>query len=191
MSSKLDVYMMAMIPPMALMIADRTSLIASRVTLAMFAVAIVFVNRVPSDAKLLMIILSVSASIALILTWRSPELSTIAVGLVPLIPLSFAAMTMMPLANQIGSTERLIAALEKQRVTPEQIALYSCPNLWSRYDFPRGLERVRYVDAQNVGSPMVIATSRIHAPEIAPALRGYRRVDQIQMIGKWFDVYRR
>ena len=138
-----------------------------------------------------MIILTVSASIALILTWRSPEFSTIAVGLVPLIPLSFAAMTMMPLANQIGSTERLIAALEKQRVAPEQIALYSCPNLWSRYDFPRGLERVRYVDAQNVGSPMVIATSRIHAPEIAPALRGYRRVDQIQMIGKWFDVYRR
>ena len=190
-SSKLDIYMMAMIPPVALMIADRTSLVASRISLALLIAAAAFVNRVPAEAKLLMIIIAVSAAVALVVTWRSPLLATIAVGIVPLIPLAYAAITMMPFANSIGSTQRLIVALEKQRVAPEQIALYSCPNLWSRTNFPRELERVRYVDANNIGNPAVIATSRIHGPEIANALRGYRRVDQVQMIGKWFDVYRR
>jgi 4-amino-4-deoxy-L-arabinose transferase-like glycosyltransferase len=190
MSSKLDVYMMAMIPAVALMIADRPSIIANRVTLALMVVPVFFLGRAPIAAKPLLIILSVAAALALI-TWKSPILSTIAVGLVPLIPLAYAAITMMPFVNSIASTERLIAALEKQRVAPEQIALYSCPNLWSRYDFPRELERVRYVDAGNIGSATVIATSRVHAPEISATLRGYRRVDQVQMIGKWFDVYRR
>jgi 4-amino-4-deoxy-L-arabinose transferase-like glycosyltransferase len=196
MSSKLDVYMMAMIPPVALMIADfvrrdRAGKWANVVTLALMVVAIVFVSRVPPEAKLLMIILAVSAAIAVLITSRSLIYSTIALGLVPLIPLAYAAITMMPLVNAIASPQRLIAALEKQHVAPEQIALYSCPNLWSRYNFPRELERVRYVDANNIGNPAVIATSRIHAPEISATLRGYRRVDQVQMIGKWFDVYRR
>ena len=196
MSSKLDVYMMAMIPPVALMIADfvrrdRGGKWANVVTLALMVVAVVFLSRVPPEAKLLMIILAVSAAIALLVTARSLIYSTMAVGLVPLIPLAYAAITMMPLVNAIASPQRLIAALEKQHVAPERIALYSCPNLWSRYNFPRELERVRYVDANNIGNPAVIATSRIHAPEIAATLRGYRRVDQVQMIGKWFDVYRR
>jgi hypothetical protein len=39
--------------------------------------------------------------------------------------------------------------------------------------------------------PSLIVTSRSHAKEIAPALAGYRKVDEVRMIGKWFDVYRR
>jgi 4-amino-4-deoxy-L-arabinose transferase-like glycosyltransferase len=191
MSSKLDVYMMAMIPAVALMIAERPSMVANRLTLAlMIVLPVVFLAKVPIEAKPLLIILAVAAALALI-TWKSQILSTIAVGLVPIIPLAYAAIMMMPLANSIASTERLIAALEKQHVQPEQIALYSCPNLWSRYNFPRELERVRYVDADNIGNATVIATSRVHAPEIANMLRGYHRVDQVQMIRKWFDVYRR
>jgi hypothetical protein len=50
---------------------------------------------------------------------------------------------------------------------------------------------VHYVDQHVAGSPAVIATSRAHAAEIAPLLAGYRKVDSIRMIGKWFDVYRR
>jgi 4-amino-4-deoxy-L-arabinose transferase-like glycosyltransferase len=206
-SSKLDVYMMAMIPPMALMIADfvhaaaaghdrlkpvltRWANVVMLAILVIAGVAGALIKRVPTEAKVLLIILAVSAAVGLLLA-RSLILSTIAVGLVPLVPLAYAAVTMMPLANAIASPQRLIAALEKQRVAPEQIALYSCPNLWSRYNFPRELERVRYVDAGNIGNPTVIATSRVHAPEIGTTLGRYRRVDQVQMIGKWFDVYRR
>jgi 4-amino-4-deoxy-L-arabinose transferase-like glycosyltransferase len=189
MSSKLDVYMMAMIPPVALMVADRTSMVANRITLALLIVPVIFVGRVPAEARPLLIILAVAAALAL-LTWRSPVLSTIAVGLVPLVPLVYAALTLMPFINDIGSTRRLIAAIEKQRVAPEAVALYTCPYLWSR-DFPLELERVHYVDAGNIGQPTVIATSRAHANEIAATLRAYRRVDSLQMIGKWFDVYRR
>jgi len=194
MSSKLDVYMMAMIPPVALMIADFVrqdsgGKWANILTLALLVVPVLFVNRVPHEARTLVIILAIAAALALI-TWRSLLLSTIAVGMVPLVPLVYAAMTLMPLANDIGSTRRLIATIQKQHVAPETVALYSCPYLWSR-DFPRELERVRYVDAQGVGNATVVATSRAHASEIASALRGSRRVDQLQMIGKWFDVYRR
>jgi len=187
MSSKLDVYMMAMIPPVALMIADRTSLTANRLTLALFVLPVAFIGLVPPEAKPLLIILAVAAALALV-TWRSPIWSTIAVGLVPLVPLMYAAFTLMPFVNDIGSTRRLIAAIEKQHVPPESVALYTCPYLWSR-DFPRELERVRYVDGENIGQPTVVATRRDHARDLD--LRGYGRVDQLQMIGKWFDVYRR
>jgi 4-amino-4-deoxy-L-arabinose transferase-like glycosyltransferase len=198
-SSKLDIYMMAMIPPVALMIAEyvggpvlaRWPNIATLAVIAAAAIAGLFVKRVPIDARPLLIILAVAAGLALIFTSRSMILSTIAVGLVPLVPLVYAAITMMPMVNAIASPQRLIAALERQHVAPEQIALYSCPNLWSRYNFPRELERVRYVDADNIGSPTVIATSRNHSREIASVLRGYRHVDQFEMLRKWFDVYRR
>jgi len=189
MSSKLDVYMMAIIPPVALMIADHLSPIANRIALALLIVPVFFYTRVPPEAKPLLIVLAVAAAIGL-LTWKSPIGSTIAVGLVPLVPLVYAATTMMPFINNIGSTRNLIAAIEKQNVAPESGALYTCPYLWSR-DFPRDLERVRYVDANEIGQPVVIATSRSHSKEIDATLRGYRHVDQFQMIGKWFDVYRR
>src|SRR5438132_660234 len=203
MSSKLDVYMMAMIPPAALLIADSVEdsrprlsgqrraavLHANRLTLAVLIVPVAFINRVPNEAKPLLIILAVAAALSLF-AWKSEILSTIAVGIVPLVPIVYAALTMMPMINDIGSTRRLIAAIEKQRVAPESVALYTCPYLWSR-DFPRELERVRYVDADNIGQPVVIAVMRSHANEIAATLRNYRRVDQLQMIGKWFDVYRR
>jgi hypothetical protein len=173
------------------MIAERPSIVANRLTFAlMIVLPVVFLPKVPLEAKPLLIILAVAAALALI-TWKSQTLSTIAVGLVPIIPLAYAAIAMMPLVNSIASTERLISALEKQHVQPEQIALYSCPNLWSRYNFPRELERVRYVGADDIGNATVIATSRVHAPEIANTLRGYHRVDQVQMLRKWFDVYRR
>jgi hypothetical protein len=158
-------------------------------TLALLIVPVLFLQRVPGEARPLIVILAVAAALAL-LSWRSVMMSTIAVGLVPLVPLVYAAFTLMPSANDLASTKRLIAAIDKQHVAPESVALYSCPYLWSR-DFPRELERVRYVAPEDIGNPLVIATSRAHASDIAAALRGYRRVDQLQMIGKWFDVYRR
>src|SRR5690348_6205951 len=165
MSSRLDVYMMAMIPPVALMIADHLSLIANRLTLALFILLPVAGYRwVPNEAIPLLISLAVAAALALF-TWKSPMASTIAVGLVPLVPLVYAAFNLMPTINDIASTRRLIAAIQKQGVAPESVALYTCPYLWSR-DFPRELERVRYVDADNIGQPVVIATSRSHAAEI-------------------------
>ncbi|HJT17692.1 MAG TPA: hypothetical protein VJ853_09900, partial [Thermoanaerobaculia bacterium] len=204
MSSKLDVYMMAMIPAVALLIAEKVcgptsvghdrlkpvlTLWANRLTIALFIVTIFFVARVPAYAKPLIISFAVAAAIALVVTWRSPIFSTIAVGIVPLVPLVCGALTLMPMLNDIASTQRLIAAIEKQHVAPESVALYTCPYLWAR-DMPRELERVRYV-GEDAGGATIVVTSRSHASEIASTLRNYKKVDQLQMIGKWFDVYRR
>lgn len=202
-SSKLDVYMMALIPPVALMIAEyvgdrpaeagpstRALNVAMLVLLLFAGIAIPFV-KTPYPLMGLAVVLCVVACTGIIASLVTrPVVSTIALGLTPVVVLTYAAITQMPLINRLATTEPLIAALQKQNVAPERIALYWVPYLWSR-DFPRELERVRYVDAGNVGDPVVIATSRAHAKEIAPALRAYRHVDQLQMIGKWFDVYRK
>jgi hypothetical protein len=94
----------------------------------------------------------------------------------------------------MASTRPLVAALERQQAPAGGVALYWIPFLWT-HDLPRRLEQVHYVDADNlpklVPPPLVIATSRQHTDEIAPSLRGYRKVDELRMIGKWFDVYRK
>jgi hypothetical protein len=140
--------------------------------------------------KTVFVILSTAAGIGLVVSIVRRDLSTLIVGIVPLVAFVYAAIALMPLVNAVATPQPLIAALLKQNVPPEQMALYTCPHLWSR-DFPRQLEHVHYADADNLGQPALIATSRAHANEISSALRDYRKVDEVRMIGKWFDVYRR
>jgi 4-amino-4-deoxy-L-arabinose transferase-like glycosyltransferase len=227
-SSKLDVYMMTMIPAVAHLIAryvnDATerrgeterrrpagwtaagpaaNLIANGL-IALIAIAALFINptriKGPDSAllllpqvKALLIITAVAAIIALLITWRaSLTTSTIATGLVPIVSMTFIAIFLMPLVNDLVSTRPLVAALEKQHVPPEQIALYAAPYLWTR-DMPRAYERVTYATPYTLAqiTPTVIVTARAHAGEIAPSLYGYQMVDAVRMIGKWFYVYRR
>jgi 4-amino-4-deoxy-L-arabinose transferase-like glycosyltransferase len=200
MSSKLDVYMMALIPPLSLMIADcvqQAPVAAHRANLAML-VAFVVIGAVGMAATLPMPVLmkplcqllAAAAVIGTLASIRGRFASTIAVGLVPLVVLVYVAMTMMPAINDLASARPLIRTLVAQRVPPEQIALYTCPYLWSR-DMPRELERVHSVTPQTLAAAnaRVVATSRKHAGEID--LRGFAKSAEFQMIGKWFDVYRR
>ena len=219
MSSKLDVYMMALVPPAALLIAQlvrsddardvRRGRIANMVMLLLFAlVGVAGLLIQPrqlkeggellarGDVRLMFGVLLAAAVIAVVVALRDRALtgSTYAVGLVPLAMLIYVAAALMPLVNDLASSRPLVVALTKQQVAPEQVALYACPHLWSR-DMSPALERVHYVDAKTLLNaayqPELIATSRKHAVEIAPALARYRKVDQLQLIGKWFDVYRR
>ena len=211
MSSKLDIYMMALLPPVAILVADLVHAGAAGIRKANAAMLILYAlvgiagMVTPArlikgadllgrdDVRLLFAVLAGFAIMELLLMpRRSLTASVLAVGLVPLAPLAYAGAVLMPLANGIASTRPLIAALERQHVPAEQMALFTCPYLWSR-DFPRELERVRYTSPEDLrtSQPALIATSRAHANEIAFALRGYRRVESVQMIGKWFDVYRR
>ena len=218
MSSKLDVYMMAMIPPVALLIADyvqswdrgrparrfapgpAANLIANSLILIL-AIAGLFVSpnliKGPEAAlvqlpavKMFCIVTALAAVIALVITLRSSlTTSTIATGLVPIVSMVFIAIALMPLVNDLSSTRPLVAALERQSVAPEQMTLYASPYLWTR-DFPTKLALVVY-GAPATTKPTVIVTARAHASEIAPSLAGYHVVDSVRMIGKWFDVYRR
>ena len=159
MSSKLDVYMMAMIPPMALLIARvrdvgaRTSRpLVNAISIAIMAligIAGLFVTpqmiKGPEGAlvqlpavKIFCVITLVAAILAFVIALRSSLVtSTIAAGLVPIIAMIVIAIALMPVINDISSTRPLVAALEKQHVPPEQIALYAAPYLWTR-DMPRG-----------------------------------------------------
>jgi len=196
MSSKLDVYMMALIPAVALLIARcPISRVAILITIG-FDVAIgiggLFVKVPDIDLRPLLIFTIVISAIAFVVALRtSTTIGVLLAGLVPVGMFVFVGTVMMPEVNDIGSTRNLIAALERQHVPPRQIALYSCPYLWAR-DMPPDLERVIYADPSTFikTHPAIIATARGHANEIATALAGYRRVDSIRMIGKWFDVYR-
>ena len=205
-SSKLDVYMMVMIPPVALAIArllaeeNRAAKIANGVMASIFlilGVAGLVVQRPELEqypVRPLFAVLAVAALIALIVTIRGRVVaSTIAVGFIAVAALTYAAVALLPLANELASTKPLVRALMKESAPPEQIALYMCPHLWIR-GMPPSLARVRYVDKeelQRIDPPRVIVVRRKNSGEIHDLLRGYRRAGELQMIGKWFDVYRR
>ena len=194
MASKLDVYMMAMIPAVALLVAEvRWSRLANAVAAAILILALggLFATVPMVPVRGLCIATAIAGAVALLVVLRSSfAAGTVAVGLASLVPLLYTAFILMPQVNEIASTRALVAALARQQVPGDQIALYWCPYLWTR-DMPRDLERVVYADGAAEIHGRVIATSRAHANEIASALAGAQRVDQLQLIGKWFDVYRR
>jgi 4-amino-4-deoxy-L-arabinose transferase-like glycosyltransferase len=200
MSSKLDVYMMALIPPLSIVIADcveHAPLATRRANLVMlialaaigFSVFVVPMPKLPVNLMVPATLLTTAAIIGLIF-FRGPLASTIAIGIAPIAAVLVIVCGMMPGVNEYASTRPLIRALILQHVPPERIALYSCPYLWSR-DMPRELERVQYVTPQSFASAnaLVVATSRKHVNEID--LRGFTKSVSVEMIGKWFDVYRR
>ena len=202
-SSKLDVYMMAMIPPAALAIArlqeSRGAKIANGAMATIFlaiGIAGLFVQRpeITLAVRPLFMILAIAALIALVITIRARlVVSTIAVGFVAVAALAYAAVALMPLANELASSAPLVRALERQNVPPEQIALFVCPHLWAR-GMSSSLERVRYVDKEDLrmmDPPRVIVARRKDSGEIRDLLADYQRVGELQLIGKWFDVYRR
>src|SRR4051812_1175894 len=214
MSSKLDIYMMAMIPAMSLLIAgyvkEQRQAAARAVNLItislMFIIALagLFIppNTIKSPeavliqlpaVKALCIITAVAALFAFVVSMRGSLItSTIAAGLVPIVSMVVIAIALMPVVNDLASTRPLVTALEAQNVPPEQIALYAAPYLWTR-GLPPSFERVMYATPYTlaVSSPTVIVAARAHAGEIAPQLYGYHVVDTVRMIGKWFYVYRR
>jgi 4-amino-4-deoxy-L-arabinose transferase-like glycosyltransferase len=225
MSSKLDVYMMAMIPPLALLIAKyvaptesaeplerrrpagsaaRVSNLISIALMGAIGVAGLVVKpsliKGPEAAliqlpavKVFCVVIALAAIIAFVIALRSSLItSTIAAGLVPIVSMVFIAIVLMPVVNDLASTRPLVVALQQQNVPPEKIALYASPYLWTR-DLPPRFERVTYATPYTLAlsSPTVIVAARAHAGEIAPSLVGYRVVDTVRMIGKWFYVYRR
>jgi hypothetical protein len=204
-----------MIPPMALLIARLLSYddewaergnLANHFLLALLfligAIAPFVTVRNAESASLLALpavqalfgVLAAASVVAFVISLRSRRavVSTLCLGFVPLTAFIYAALFLMPIANELASDRPIVRALVAQNVAPEEIALYTAPHLWTR-DMPRALERVRYASPESLRSrpATVIVTSRRHAGEIGDVLRGYRKVDQFRMIGKWFDVYRR
>jgi 4-amino-4-deoxy-L-arabinose transferase-like glycosyltransferase len=207
-SSKLDVYMITMLPAVAVLIGqfvptdDAWGRRACAVTLALFALvgaAGFFVKLKGEDAALLalpsvrglFIVLIVAGLAGLIVALRGRLLyGALAVGLVPVLALSYAMTVLMPLANEQASTRPLVRALVAQNVRAEEIGCYVCPHLWVR-DMPPSLARVRLLEADEVraAAPRVLVTRRRDADDLD--LSAYRKVGELRMIGKWFDVYRR
>jgi hypothetical protein len=147
----------------------------------------VFVRVPDVPVQGLAIVTAIAGVVALIVVLRASfAAGTVAVGLASLVPLLYVAIVLMPQVNDLASTRPLVAALARQHVPGDQISLNWCPYLWTR-DMPRDLERVVYIDDLHALRTPVLAIARAHAP----ALPGYHRVEQLRMIGKWFDVFRR
>lgn len=211
MSSKLDVYMITLLPAVALVIArfietnDAWGRRANLAMLSLFALIgaaglIVKPSQIKEedgaliariDVRLLFVILLVTSIVAIVVTLRGRlASSTFATGLVLPLTLGYAGLFLTPLANELASTRPLVRALVRQHVPAEAIGLYVCPHLWTR-DMPPDLWRARHLQRDQVGSTPVLVVRRKNAHEVADALHGYRKVDELRMIGKWFDVYRR
>ena len=214
-SSKLDVYMIAMLPAVALLIAsyvesgdDAWGRRANLAMVSLFALIgaaglVVQPHHIKEedgaliaryDVRALFAILLLAAIVAMVVTLRGQLVaSTIATGFVLVATLGYAALFLVPLANEMASTRPLVRALSSQRdVPPEQMALYVSPHLWTRGMDP-ALSRARHVDADELraANATLIVARRKDADQISDVLSGYRRVGELRMIGKWFDVYRR
>ncbi len=211
-SSKLDVYMIAMLPAVALLIArfvesgdDVWGRRANLVMLTLFAIIgiaglIVQPRHIKGeeaaliarlDVRALFVVLLVAALVAMVITLRGRLLtSTLATGLVPVAAFAYVAVFLVPLANELASTRPLVRALTEHRVAPEQVALYVCPHLWVR-DMDPALTRARQVDAEELrhANARLIVARRKDAPAVSDVLRNYHRAGQLRMNGKWFDVY--
>jgi 4-amino-4-deoxy-L-arabinose transferase-like glycosyltransferase len=221
-SSKLDVYMIVLLPAVGLLCArligddprveDRWSILARRlnlITIALFVLvglAGLFVQPhqikgedteliARIDVRLLFGILLVAAIHAAVVSFRG-RLATavLATGFIVVAAASYAAIRLVPLANELASTRPLVRALEKVNVPADQIALHVSPHLWVRGMNPE-LWHARHVNAQTLPAletpPRVLVTRRKDTEKIAPSLVGYRKVGELRMISKWFDVYER
>jgi 4-amino-4-deoxy-L-arabinose transferase-like glycosyltransferase len=214
-SSKLDVYMMTMIPPVAVVVARlaaaerdvwtrwgwRANLFVLGFLLGIGAATFAILPRpvrgddeglaLRTDVRFLFLVLAVAALIGLVAAIRSRNLVTsiVAVGLVTLAPLLYLAVALMPLANEMASTRPLVRAVEAQGLAPERVVLHVAPHLWVRGMDP-SLERVRHVEAVPSDAEVVI-TRRRDTEAIASSLEGFRKSGEFRLIGKWFDVYRR
>lgn len=210
-SSKLDVYMITLLPAVALVIGrlaegdDAWGRRAALVTLAVFVVIgiaglVVQPEQIKGeDAALvalpevrgLFVVMLVAAIIGIFAAWRAPlTRGLLAVGLVPVLVLAYVMTVLLPLVNEMASTRPLVTALLKQNVAPAEMGLFVCPHLWVR-GMPSALAAARHYDADELrsASPQLLVVRRKNARELD--LRGYRKVDELRMIGKWFDVYRR
>ena len=209
-SSKLDVYMITLLPGVAVLISrfvetssgdvwGRRAAIVSIALFGLVGVAGFFVKIKGEDAVLmtlpsvrgLFVVLIVASLAGLVVAVRGPLLhAVLAVGLVPVAALAYVMTVLMPLANEQASTRPLVRALVAQNVPPEETGLYFCPHLWVR-GMPPELAKARHYDAAglNAAAPRLVVARRKNAHEID--LNGYRKVGELRMIGKWFDVYRR
>ncbi|HEY0155914.1 MAG TPA: glycosyltransferase family 39 protein [Thermoanaerobaculia bacterium] len=212
-SSKLDVYMIALLPAVALLVGTYVESDhvwgkrANLIMLSLFAVVgaaglLVQPHHIKEedgalaarlDVRLLFALFLVCAIVGIVVTLRSDlRASTIATGLVTVVALGYAGLFLVPIANELASTRPLVRALLRQDAPPEQVALFVSPHLWVR-GMPPALERARHVNADELraSSPELIVARRRDAEKIAGVLGRYRKVDELRMIGKWFDVYRR
>jgi len=208
-SSKLDVYMITLLPAVALVIArylevedvwGRRANVIMLLLLSLLGVAGLFVkpehirdedgaliSRL--DVRMLFGVLLVASLAAIIVTLRGRLVaSTFATGLVLPITLGYAALVLVPIANELASTRPLVRALVRQNVPAEEVGLYVCPHLWIRNMTPE-LWRARHLQRGEVGGPRLLVVRRKNSHEVN--LDGYKKVDELRMIGKWFDVYRR
>jgi 4-amino-4-deoxy-L-arabinose transferase-like glycosyltransferase len=229
-SSKLDVYMLPALPPIAMLIGQflgskvedrysRAAVTANRIVvlLLLFIAALVAfiprlaqsfpeaVEKVKPEFDLLAPALPLFGGVTALLLviaflftlGRSSSLirSSIALGLSGLASLVVATLLLMPQVNEVGSTRPLIATLAKSPLPPEQIALFACPNLWTR-DMPPRLFGVRYVgedilETDPATLPPLVVSRSSRAKELGDSLRLYDHVETVRMIGKDFYVYRR
>ena len=208
-SSKLDVYMITLLPAITLVIAryleadDGWGRRANVIMLLLFAlvgVAGLFVKPEQIrdedgalisrlDVRMLFGVLLVTSLAAIVVSLRGTLVaSTLATGLVLPITLGYAALVLVPIANELASTRPLVRSLIRQAVPAEEVGLYVCPHLWTR-GMPPELWRARHLQREQTGASRLLVVRRKNSAEVN--LQDYRKVDELRMIGKWFDVYRR
>ncbi len=178
-SSKLDVYMVPAMVPLALLTArflgsDRDDAAArwgirlSRATVALIGLVFLLAitvgprfiedgaDRALVEVPLVRTLFWATAAMAAMGLWvqrsaRGALPNAVLAALVALFPLAFAGALLMPVANESVSSGPLVREVAKESVRGEEIGLYGTPHLWARA-LPGTLGRPRYLGAGALAS---------------------------------------
>lgn len=205
-SSKLDVYMVPAMIPLALLIGrylveDREDTLArwgrglSRGLVMLFGAAFALAITIgpsllePAERQMTAdpmvralfwtTVVAAAIGLAIQVSRRSVVWNAAVAALVTLVPLIFITTFLMPIANAEVSSGPLVREIARHTTRGEEVGLYGAPHLWAR-DLPRSLRGV-----QRLGAGAL-------APEsgIRPRLIASRR-DKTPELGEGLSDYRR
>lgn len=215
-SGKLDVYLLASIPPLALAVGgwiatDRParSVVAGNAALlgvtglASAAAAAGWWRRFVPEPELALFerapavpffaAVAIAAIAAAVWSLRQGTLaaSMRALGAATAAALFAGALFFAPLFDRVNSSRPLLDALDRHGLSGRSVALYEAFHPWGRgfaFDAPEVFEADAWTLRRTV--PDVVVTRDSRATELGPRLRSdYRKVERVRIRRKNYDVY--
>jgi 4-amino-4-deoxy-L-arabinose transferase-like glycosyltransferase len=218
MSSKLPVYMVPALPPVALLAGWYAGLVperqgwrplaawGNRATLALLATASAAVLSgfvpVTDEQRALLEVSGIRVALGtmalvglagLVVGWRSVRAGAFVLPFVFALPLCVALTAAAPAINDVASSRLLVDEIDRHHEPGDRVGMYYTPHLWSRA-MPVELEHAKQLTlgALEAGErPELLAVRSDRVERLGGLLTGYTQVSTVRFMGKAFNVYRR
>lgn len=215
-SSKLPVYMVPALPPVAMLAAWYASLEPERqawrgfatwgnrailaLLIAMPAVILSGIVPLAEDQRVLLDARGVRAALVsmslvglagLVVGWRSVRASSLILPFAFALPVCIALTAAAPAVNDVASSRLLVEEIARHHRPGERIGMYYTPHLWSR-GMPVELDDARQMSLEELQTgerPGILAVRSDRVERLGAVLEDYRELSSVRFMGKRFNVY--